>query len=388
MKDLNNEAFISLFRDAYKKCYGNALTNPLSETESKHFANKIFEDTGLVIGAKSIKNYAAYIVSDPTHRQENPSVSTLDTLARYVLNAPYTDEIQRKTRESHYPYWFEYKSKLSISPEKEHHKKRPLKKNILLIATLLVVALVVLVQMFHRDAGKNFIDNFHAVHEDSLEKNGWFVKAKDTLWWSKRNNYPSHLTLYTLPGDNWPDSANSPGIKNLLLRSISSGCFAVEIHLDNFMPKLNWQQAGILLLEDTTFTGKTVRLSIAYNDFFGGYSKPKEIIIQAISVGGNVLNKPEEIAHLPIFSIAPGQETLVSNNLQKSGLRIEKNGKHFRFLYSAGPTENFSFKEAFSRDLELRPKFIGLFAIQGFVNDSNYVPAHFKFFSLSNSLCE
>ncbi len=29
----------------------------LSETESKHFSNKIFEETGLVIGAKSIKNY-------------------------------------------------------------------------------------------------------------------------------------------------------------------------------------------------------------------------------------------------------------------------------------------------------------------------------------------
>jgi Beta xylosidase C-terminal Concanavalin A-like domain len=387
MKDLNNESFINLFKEACQKCFGFPLTSPLSETESKHFANKIFEETGLVIGAKSIKNYSSYIVNGIEAKQENPSVSTLDTLARYLLNAPYTDEVQRKNKESHYPYWFQYKSKLSIPGKTDHPKRQPGKRNVILIAVAIVAALFVLVLMFHKEAGKNFVDNFHSVQDDSLAAHGWFVKAKDELWWRRRNEAPSHLTLYTLRGDNWPDSVNSPVIKNLLLRKISSGCFTAEIHLDNFMPKQNWQQAGMLLLEDTTFTGKSVRLSLAYNDFFGGYSKPKEIIIQVMGLDGNNLSKPEEIAHLPIFSIVPGQQDLVTNNLQKSGLKIEKNGKHFRFLYSAGPIENFAFKEAFSCDLELRPKFIGIFALQGFVNDTNYVPAHFKFFSLSNGPC-
>jgi hypothetical protein len=29
----------------------------------------------------------------------------------------------------------------------------------------------------------------------------------------------------------------------------------------------NWQQAGILLLEDTSFTGKSMRVSFVYNNF-------------------------------------------------------------------------------------------------------------------------
>src|SRR5438874_1794663 len=110
MDDLNNEAFISLFKDCYKKCFGSPLNGYLSETESKHFSNKILEDTGLVIGAKTIKNYSFYVVNSTEAKQENPSVATLDTLARYALNAPYTDEVQRKAKEGHFPYWFRYKS--------------------------------------------------------------------------------------------------------------------------------------------------------------------------------------------------------------------------------------------------------------------------------------
>ena len=61
MDELNKKAFAKLFREAYQKCFGSPLTGPLSETESKHFGNSILDVTGLVIGAKSIKNYSAYI---------------------------------------------------------------------------------------------------------------------------------------------------------------------------------------------------------------------------------------------------------------------------------------------------------------------------------------
>jgi Beta xylosidase C-terminal Concanavalin A-like domain len=388
MKDLNNEAFISLFKEACQKCFQLPLTNTLSETESRHFSNRVFEDTGLVIGAKSIKNYSHYILNDADGKQENPSVSTLDTLARYVLNAPYTDEVQRKATEAHYPYWFQYKGKLSVEAKKEPGKNRPGRKKIILIGVLFIIATIVLVRISRIEPDKNFIDNFHAMQEDSLTEHGWFVKAKDALWWNRRNEEPYHLTLYTLRGDNWPDSANAPLIKNLLLRKISSDCFTTEIHMENFIPKQNWQQAGIILMEDTTFTAKTVRLSIAYNDFFGGYKKPKEIIIQGVSSGGNNFSKPEEIAHIPVLNIEPGQDTLVHANMLYSGLRIEKTGNHFRFLYSTGPMENFAFKEAFSKDLTIKPTYIGIFALQGFVDDTNYIPAHINFFSYISNPCD
>ncbi len=141
-------------------------------------------------------------------------------------------------------------------------------------------------------------------------------------------------------------------------------------------------------MEDTTFAGKSLRLSIAFNDFFGGFDKPKEIIIQAISSNAVDFTKPEEIAHHTLFSVTPGQEKLVTNNLQKSALKIEKNNNHFRFLCATGVAENFAYKEVLSKDILIKPKYIGIFALGGFVNDTGYIPAHFKFFSLVNTPCD
>ena len=99
----------------------------------------------------------------------------------------------------------------------------------------------------------------------------------------------------------------------------------VETHLTNSVPGDNWQQAGIILSEDSTFKSKMLRVSIAYNDFFGGYPKPAEIIIQIIgSSESGMLSKPEEIAHIPLFTIEPGKEELAQNNLAKSDLKLKR----------------------------------------------------------------
>src|SRR6185437_4749644 len=187
-------------------------------------------------------------------KKENPSVATLDTLARYVLGAPYTSEIQRKNDESHYPYWFLYREKfIKIS-------KRPASKEVKWrgLAVAGIVAVILLAVYFKYAASSNnyqFTDNFKNLNENAMLKNGWFIKSKDTGYWNKRSEEPGLLTLYTLKGDNWPDPAFKPDIKNLLLREIPSGCFTTEAHLGRFIPKQEWQQAGILLLEDTLFTG-------------------------------------------------------------------------------------------------------------------------------------
>ncbi len=387
MINTDDKAFIFLFKQAFQKCFGFALTMPISETESKLFSNKVFEDTGLVIGAKSLKNYSFYVVNHAESKKENPSVATLDTLARYVLHAPYSDEVQRKDKENHYPYWFQFKSASVLPGKKKLYIKR-YRWVYFIIAAIILIAFLIIIILFRPDTNEKFVDNFHALQEDSLMSKGWIIKSKDIEWWKKRNEKPSCLTLYTLRGDNWPDSQNMPAIKNLMLKKSSAACFIAEIHLDNFQPKNDWQQAGLLLMEDTSLNSKTVRLSIAYNDFFGGFDKPKEIIIQAISSGGKDFTKPEEIAHIPIFSIKPGEDTLVNRNLKYSALRIEKTNNHFRFLYSVSPVANFALKEAFSKDLTINPKYIGIFALKGFVNDTNYIPARFTYFLLSNTGCE
>src|ERR1700749_1653827 len=123
MNDFDFLVFVDLFREAYAKCFGHALNSALTETESKLFCNHLLDKTGLSIGWKSVKNYSIFINDANAGKQENPSVATMDTLARYVLAAPYTSEIQRKNDESHYPYWFLYKERFHKSAPKTLDKK-------------------------------------------------------------------------------------------------------------------------------------------------------------------------------------------------------------------------------------------------------------------------
>ena len=135
-----------------------------------------------------------------------------------------------------------------------------------------------------------------------------------------------------------------------------------------------------MLSEDTSFSGRSLRLSLAYNDFGGGFPKSREIILQGIVYDGKSGGKMEEIIHLPIFQLDSATEELVKQNLRHSTLRIEKQGSHFRLLYAGGAVANSAFREIGSRVVEFDPHFIGLFAIQGFTANSSVVPARFDQF--------
>jgi hypothetical protein len=385
MNDLDTTAFVALFKEAYLQCFGHPMESMLSETESKQFSTQILDQTGLVIGPKSIKNYSAYISNGTDTKKENPSVATLDTFARYVLKAPYTDEIHRKDKENHYPYWFQYKDQFYRSSQTPGRKKRSLRPVGMVIAILVILAVIAFFFLQKKET-KPFLDEFRSVANDSLADRKWFVRSMDSTWWNRRGEMPMHLTLFTLKGDNWPDSVAVPDIKNLVLRPMDAECFTIEAHLTDFFPVQNWQQAGILLLEDTGFAGKSIRLSIAYNDFFGGFSQKPQIILQAISSMGKN-SKPEEIIHKEIFAIDSGQSILISNNLRRSGLRIEKRGRVIRFLHSSGPLENFAFKEAGSQEFPISVRYIGIFALKGQVTDTMIIPAHFSYFSFVPEKC-
>ena len=73
MNELDSQTFDSLFNKACEKCFGYPLKEPLSETESKLFSNRLFDQTGLVVGWKSLKNYSSFIVDGSQNKQENPS---------------------------------------------------------------------------------------------------------------------------------------------------------------------------------------------------------------------------------------------------------------------------------------------------------------------------
>jgi len=391
MNESDKKVFEILFTEACDDCFGFRVSMPLSEPDCRHMSNKILEQTGLVIGAKSIRNYSLFIGSIDDSKQENPSVATLDTFARYVLDAPYINEAERQEKESDYPYWFRYRSKANERIERSKKFMSGVKKSAFpyLIGLMIVIGVLVVKAFFHKEKSISFTDNFNAVIEDSLYVNKWIVRSADTTWWNKRAVNPGHLTLYTLKGDNWPLGKNQAGIQNMLSRKIGADCFSAEVHLSDFIPSDNWQQAGILLSEDLNFTGKMIRLSISYNDFFGGYSKPPEIIVQAISSGtGGSRSKPEELAHHVLFSLDSSNRELALKNLAKSALKIEKNGTHFRFLSSTGTGEAFTFSEIASADYNFKPAFLSIFAIQGWADSAKIIPAYIDSFSINGISCK
>lgn len=389
MNQSDNLAFTALLKEGYLKCFGQVLKNPLTETESKLFCTQVLDQTGLSIGWKSVKNYSFFITGSTAAKPENPSVATLDTLARYVLRAPYTTEVKRKDDESHYPYWFLYRERFNKTVKNSPKKKW--EKGVLIFAggIAIIFLLLIYLEFGRTKTASEFSDNFKSIDDQSLASNGWFVKDQDKAYWNKKSELQGALSLYTLKGDNWPDPANRPAIKNLLLRQIPFDCFMAEVHLSDFIPKQEWQQAGILLLEDTTLNGKSIRLSIAYNDYFGGYTGSKEILIQAITSLGSGFGKPEEIAHKPILYLdSLKNHPMLIKNLKNSALRIEKNGKKFRFLYSGGVSDNTAFKEIVSQEFDMQPKYIGIFAFGGFKDSTTIIPAHFTLFRMTANACK
>ena len=73
MNNLDLSVFDSLFRQACLKCFGHPLEVPLTETESKLLYNRVFEQTGLTIGWKSLKNYSLFVMGGGEDKKENPS---------------------------------------------------------------------------------------------------------------------------------------------------------------------------------------------------------------------------------------------------------------------------------------------------------------------------
>ena len=140
-------------------------------------------------------------------------------------------------------------------------------------------------------------------------------------------------------------------------------------------------------MEDTNFSKKSLRLSFLYNDFYGGFPNKKDILVQAITSQGKGSDKPEEIIHQVVFTLDSSVENLVKQNLRYAALRIERHGKKFRLLFANGGFANTAFKELTSQDIDMNPRYIGLFAIKGFVDNAPVIPAWFDFFNYSPEKC-
>ncbi|HMQ07362.1 MAG TPA: hypothetical protein PKC30_08675 [Saprospiraceae bacterium] len=392
MTTVELEAFEQLFKAVCAKCFGQALTIPLTEPESRHLSNEIEEKTGLVVGWKSLKNYSVFVLNPETSKPENPSTATLDTLARYLVAAPATTEVQRKRDRKHFMYWFRYLNQFIYGSKVQNgstdktflSRKRGLVRMIYL--ALMVVTLAIFM-IFSQEQHSVFSDNFKNVDAEILYQNDWLLLSESPSHWQRRGENNGNLTLFTLKGDNWVSKDQTPRISNLLVRRIQGECFDVEVHFADFIPKENWQQAGLLLLEDTTYLGKSLRLSLAFNNFFGGFEQPDEIIVQGVADFGKNSPNVEEVQHHQLFSLQEANSAIVHNNLRFSALRIEKRGKRYRFLYAASPIEHFYYKELDIYNFDFQPNFVGIFALKGFVESVEEMPVKVRYFRLERANC-
>ena len=389
MNESDLPVFAELFKKAVARCFSSIPDRPLTESECRQLSLEIEEQTGLVIGWKSLKNYAAFVLGAPTQPSVNPSVASLDTLARYVSMAPASSETQRKKQIAPYKYWFRYREVFQGHPLAVTRKPGPRRKWLYRLAWPVVLGAAVLARIYFASlAPERVAEDFHSVEASYLQRQGWWWQAPEQDHWQKRGEKAGQLTLFTLAGDNWPRTGQPPVIRNLLLRKISDDCFRTEVQFSEFLPTQNWQQAGLILLEDTAFAGKSIRLSLAYNDYFGGYTRPGEIIIQGIASYGKSYSNLEEIVHHPLFTLGGAAENrIVADNLKSTAVRIEKQGHTFRFLYSASPLENSSYKELAAYTFDMEPRFVGIFALKGFVDSTSVLPVGVKFFRLEGQSC-
>lgn len=396
MDNIDYEAFKSLYKAAYEKCFAYAIVRAMSESESKLFSNQLLESTGLAVGWRSLKNYSVYVLNSSYSKSENPLLATLDTLARYVLEASYTSEISRKDNESHYPYWFQYREQFirsidTVRSPGDHVKSVTFfyRFRLAIFISLILLSGVIIYIWITFSNPADFIDDFLKNDESALKHRGWQIIDKDSIYWAKRELTADYLTLFTLPGDNWPDSIGTkPRIRNLLLRRLPFECFAADIQLSDFTPNDEWQQAGILLLKDSSLNSPSIRMTLAFNDNFGPYHKPMEVIIQGIYAAGNG-NKPEEFLHVPVLTTDTGiRYNSLDSFLKYSALRIEKHGHLFRFLYSGGKRSDGAYKEMGQKIIDFQPGYLAIFALKGNGVNSPVLPVKFRKFMIQNESCD
>jgi hypothetical protein len=258
------------------------------------------------------------------------------------------------------------------------------------IGILLLVLSIAVVNIFISKKDFSIDENFLNLDTQFLLDNGWHILSKNNDYWERRGENQDKLTLFTLKGDSWRTKELPPDIQNLLCRKLPKDNYSAELHFSDFIPLENWQQAGLILMEDTLFRGRYIRISIGYNDNFGGIKKPGEISVFGVASKGINYTTVEEVLFHLIFKLDSNvNHEIIEHNLTYSALKIEKKGNNLRFLSAASSFENFPFKEIKNIEIDMNPQYIGIYACKGFFADSaQIIPVKISKFKLENLISE
>jgi len=91
--------------------------------------------------------------------------------------------------------------------------------------------------------------------------------------------------------------------------------------------------------------------------------------------------------HQRLFVVDSGTTPLIAQNLNATALRIERLGRRVRLLYSIGAMRNAAFKEAARTEFDMRPAYIGVFALKGAASRAEAIPVYVDAFSVTTRQC-
>lgn len=372
---MRNKEENALFRELLKKVRHKASHDDqitrITESEAKIIAAAIHKSTGETISTKTLINYfrAAYTGS---WTGVNPSLLTLDILARYCLEDNPGEQGHLDPIEGY--FWIRFKQ-LSDSPGRGEStftrdtKKNKLNNPITLSASILGLICITFFYIFfknHRPM-QNFFDDFSNVSMAYLEENGWKILFKDEVWLNKQES-KNQLTLYTLAGDYWVKAGEKQAVTNTLVRQLDHpNNFSVTINISQFCPIHSYQQAGIILFEKELDPKRSLRITWGFTNQ-GTYGGP------GLNVSVIEMNGHQPITHFyhEYISDYINQSNLYEHPSGPLGLMIQFNNNSISLYgYKESRLNTFTYVTTFNTNI--KPRYCGLVAFHGWT-DSRYMP--------------
>jgi hypothetical protein len=185
------------------------------------------------------------------------------------------------------------------------------------------------------------------------------LQLKDGLLWTS-----------TIAGDVWGTCPAPMGF--VLAVPGSDTDFIVTTYVDSLVPRRNFQQAGLIVLEDSD---NYVRLTMAASNLpWGeGGNKIERVIVQGVSERGGTVGDVQHILGTHVDEQAADRRP----KGERAALRIERHGTLWKFSYSFGrwSSSETRFESKFEDGSQantdtfangLKPKWVGILAFKGF----------------------
>ena len=206
-----------------------------------------------------------------------------------------------------------------------------------------------------------FKEDFINVSDSALAANGWMLQDPDSAHWKLRDTNPGFLTLYTVKGDNWVGGRAQPYLKNRLTRRCHFGAsYKIEFEIRDFFPDQNFQQCGILLMEDSSLSSQLVRVNLGHGrvveDNYGFYN------LQVLFFEAGEHQRPTEHP-VNFFQSSLDEYDYYIRKFNYVAIRLEVEGGMLRVHTLTGTEPGWSFQKKLSDvPMDFQPRYLAIYA--------------------------